>query len=389
MDFSLSEEQQMYLGLFNDFAANEVARVAEVTDREEAPPLELLKKAAAQGFLGVPIPEQYGGAGLDFLSYTLLLEAVARHCLSTAVTIAIHTSLASMALLLAGSETLKERYLTRLASGEVLGSFMLTEPEAGTDARALQTAACRENGHYRVNGIKTWVSNGELAGLHIVVAATPAAGRKDCAMFALEKAAPGLSVGYREPTLGLRGLTLNTVYLEDCWVPAENRFGEEGSGWEVVDRLVDLFRESLAAVSLGAAEGALELGLRFAVERKQFGIAIAEKDAIQAYFGDTKVDIESLRHLVHHAAWLCDAGREFSQEASIAKYKGALVAKEAANKMLQIHGGYGFSEEYAISRFHRDVRALRILGGADEALRQQIAAPELARRGVALKPELY
>ena len=382
MDFSLSDEQRMFLGLFEDFSANEVAKHAEETDRSERPPLELLRKAAAQGFLGAIVPEQYGGAGLDCLTYTLLLQTLARHCLSTALTVAAHTSLATLSVLLGGDEAQKERFLPGLASGETLGAFMLTEPEAGNDYRALSTTAVRDDGHYTLDGLKTWVSNGQIAGLFVAIAA---AGKGAASAFVLEKDTPGLSVGYREPTLGLRGQTFNTVYLEDAEVPAENRLGADGAAWELVPRLHDHWRVAIAAAALGAAEGALAMGVEYAAGRKQFGAAIAQKGAIQAFVAESVADIESARHLVHHAAWLCDTGQPFAREASLARYKGAWAAKEAANRMLQIHGGYGFSDEYAISRFHRDARALRMLGGADEVQRILIAAPEFARRGVTIQ----
>ena len=378
MDFSLSEDQKMFRDLFDEFAEKEVAKASEETDREEKPPLDLLKKAAAQGFLGGPIPEQYGGAALDGVSETLLVEAFARHCLSTALTLSVHSSLASMTVLLAGDDEQKERFLPLLASGEAIGSLLLTEPEAGTDIRALQTTAAREGDGYRLNGLKTWALNAGIAGLHVVAAKT----ESGASMFAVEMGTPGLTIGYREPTLGLRGLTVNTVYLEDCLVPADHLLGDEGAGWEIVARVTDRWRIALAAAALGAAEGALDLGLRFAVERKQFGVPIAQKGAIQGYLAEAAMEIESLRHLVHHAAWLCDSGQPYSREASMAKYKGGVVAKNTTDKMLQVHGGYGFSDEYAISRYYRDARALRILGGADEYQRTLIAAPELEKHGL-------
>ncbi len=382
MDFSLTEEQQMFHDLFRDFAEKEVAKVAEHTDRAEEPPIELFKKAAAQGFLGANTPEQYGGAALDTLTTTLLIESIARHCLSTAVTLAIHTALASGSILDAGTEEQKETYLPRLAGGE-LAAFALTEPEAGSDAQALQTQAIADNGHYRLNGVKSWVSNAGPASVLVVIART---GPENLSAFIVEKTSPGLSLGQREPTLGVRGVDIRTVYLEDVRVPAANLLGALHGGWPIALRAFDRVRVCLAAAALGAAEGALALGVKFAAERKQFGTSIANKQAIQNMVADSAVEIESLRHFVHHTAWLADTGQPYSQAASMVKYLGARVAKDAANKMLQVHGGYGFSDEYVISRVYRDVRALRFLGGTDEIGRFAVAREVFAETGMKLQP---
>jgi alkylation response protein AidB-like acyl-CoA dehydrogenase len=386
MDFALTEEQQMFSDLFRDFAEREVAPVAEHTDHAEEPPVALLKKAAAQGFLGATLPEQYGGAGMDYLTYCLLVEAIARHCLSTAAIVGIHTMLSAMTIVDGGSDQQKEAILPRLAGGE-LGTFALTEPEAGSDPGSIQTTAVRENGHYRLDGVKTWVSNAGLAGLHVVVALTePGARHQGLSAFVVDAGTPGLTLGQREPTLGLRGMDIRPIYLENCRVPAGNLLGSLNAGWSLVLRAFQRVRLSLAAAGLGAAEGALDLGLRFAVERRQFGVPIAQKQAIQNYVADCAVDIEALRHLVHYTAWLADTGQDYGASSSMAKYLGARVAKDAANKMLQVHGGYGFSDEYAISRFHRDVRALRLLGGTDEIQRYAVARSLFDARGLQIQP---
>lgn len=382
MDFSLTEEQQMFHDLFRDFAEKDVAKVAEHTDHTEAPPVDLLKKAAAQGFLGANLPEHYGGAALDTFTITLLIESIARHCLSTAVTLAIHTGLACASILEAGTDEQKEKYLPRLAGGE-LGAFALTEPEAGSDAQSLQTQAIADNGHYRLNGVKSWVSNAGLAGVFVVLART---GPQDLSAFVIEKDTPGLSLGQREPTLGMRGVDIRTVYLEEVRVPAANLLGLWHGGWPIAAHASDRLRVLLAAAALGSAEGALALGLKFAAERKQFGTSIANKQAIQNMIADCAVEIESLRHFVHHTAWLADTGQPYRQAANMVKYLGARIAKDTANKMLQVHGGYGFSDEYAISRVYRDVRALRFIGGTDELGRFAVAQAAFAETGMKLQP---
>lgn len=386
MDFALTEEQQMFRDLFRDFAEKEVAPVAEHTDQAEEPPLELYKRAAAQGFLGATLPEQYGGAGMDYLTYTLLVEELARTCLSTATALGIHTMLAAMTIADVGSQAQKEKYLPRLAQGQ-LGTFALTEPDAGSDPGSVQTRAVRANGTYRLNGVKSWVTNGGVAGLHVVFAATqPAERHQGLSAFVVEAGAPGVVVGHREPTLGLRGMDIRTVYLEDCLVPAEDRLDDENGAWPMILRAFNRVRLSLAAAGLGAAEGALDLGVRYAVERRQFGVPIAQKGAIQNYVAECKIEIEALRHLVQYAAWLADTGQEYGAAASMAKVLGARVARDTANKMLQVHGGYGFSDEYAISRIYRDVRALRLLGGTDEIQRYAVARRVFDERGVKIQP---
>ena len=386
MDFALTEEQQMFRGLFRDFAEKEVAPLAEHNDRTEEPPLALLTKAANQGFLGATLPEAYGGAGMDYLTYCLLVEAVARHCLATSAAIGIHSMLAAMTLLDGGSEPQKQAFLPRLAGGE-LGSFALTEPEAGSDAGALQTRAVREGAEYRLDGVKSWVTNGGVAGLHVVLALTDHAARHHgLSAFVVEAGTPGLSIGHREPTLGLRSLDIRTLYLEDCRVSAENLLGNVNQGWDLVLAAFNRVRLSLAAAALGAAESALALGVKFALERRQFGGPIAHKQAIQNYVADCAVDIEALRHMVEHTAWLADTGQPFGTQASMAKVFGARVAHDTANKMLQVHGGYGFSDEYAISRIYRDTRALRLLGGTDEMQRYAVAHNIFDSLGLKIQP---
>jgi alkylation response protein AidB-like acyl-CoA dehydrogenase len=387
MDFSLTEEQTMFRDLFRDFAEKEIAKVAEHVDRSEEPPLELFKKAAAQGFFGAPIPETYGGVGIDWLSYSLMSEEFGKHCLSTAITIGLHTSLAALSIRAAGTEEQKQRYLPALAAGEMVGALALTEPEAGSDSGAVTTTATKVEGGYRLNGTKTWVTNGGLGGLTMVLASTkPGAGQKGLSVFIVPNQTEGLTIGYRERTLGLRGLDIRTLYFENVFVPDAALLGEEHGGWAVAKPAFDRVRLTLAAIALGAAEACLALGVTFAAERKQFGVAIAHKQAMQNYVAEAAIEIEALRGLVRQAAWLADTGQDFSQAASIAKYHGARTAKDVANKMLQVHGGYGFSDEYAISRYYRDVRALRIMGGTDEMQRQAVAQAAFADKGLLLQP---
>ena len=387
MDFSLTEEQQMFQKMFRDFATKEVAPLAEETDHEEKPPLELLKKAAMQGFLGALIPEEYGGVGLDIVSYCMMLEELAKACASTAMTISVHNGLAAKTILDNGNEEQKGKYLEPMAMGDKIGAFALTEPAAGSDVAALEATAIKDDDKYVLNGNKIWVSNGDIASVFVVFAKTnPEAGGKGISAFIVERGMPGFKVGYREKTLGLRGLTCSTLYFDDCQVPAENLLGQEGAGFKIAMKALDFARLSLSAICLGGAQAALEVGVRFATEREQFGGPIALKQAIQNFIADTAAEIEALRYLVYHTAWLADQGEPYTQEASIAKLIGSQTAMQAANRMLQVHGGYGYMKEYPIERMYRDSRALEILEGTSEIQRFIIASHILREKGIKIKP---
>lgn len=387
MDFSLTEEQQMFQKMFRDFATKEVAPLAEETDHEEKPPLELLKKAAMQGFLGALIPEEYGGVGLDIVSYCMMLEELAKACASTAMTISVHNGLAAKTILDNGNEEQKGKYLEPMAMGDKIGAFALTEPAAGSDVAALEATAIKDDDKYVLNGNKIWVSNGDIASVFVVFAKTnPEAGGKGISAFIVERGMPGFKVGYREKTLGLRGLTCSTLYFDDCQVPAENLLGQEGAGFKIAMKALDFARLSLSAICLGGAQAALEVGVRFATEREQFGGPIALKQAIQNFIADTAAEIEALRYLVYHTAWLADQGEPYTQEASIAKLIGSQTAMRAANRMLQVHGGYGYMKEYPIERMYRDFRALEITEGTSEIQRFIIASHILREKGIKIKP---
>jgi len=390
MDFILSEEQQMFRAMFRDFSAKEVAPRAEEIDHEEKPSLEVLRKAANQGFLGATLPEDYFGAELDGVSYALLIETLAGDCMSTAVTLATHVSLVAMTILEHGTDAQKEQYLPLLASGEAIGAFALTEPDAGTDATALQTRATppspstggeREEGVV-LNGVKTWVANGGIAGLFLVFAAAPGG----ITAFVVEKDTPGLTVGYREPTLGLRGVAINTLYLENCRVPAANRLGEEGEGWDIAQRALHRMGITLAAAGLGVAENAVDVAAQFASERVQFGVPIAQKQAIQDYLADGLIEVEALRYLVYHGAWLADQGNDLTFDAAVVKAFAARVARSVTNRMLQVMGGYGYMEDYPMARKYRDARALGIIGGPTELQQVIVARRIMAGKDVEITP---
>jgi butyryl-CoA dehydrogenase len=390
MDFALTEEQQMFQELFRDFAQNEVAPLADTIDREERPPLETLKKAAEMELMGLPFPEQYGGAGVGVLGYCLLVEELAKVCLATACSLGIHTSAGAMVIYLNGTEEQKNNYLVPLAKGEKLGAFCLTEPGAGSDIAEIQTTALRENDHYVLNGTKTYVTNGDLAGVFTLFASTDAeAGTNGLTGFIVEKGYPGFKVGRTERTMGIRGCSIAQVFLDDCRVPVENVLGGEsglGQGFDAAMRTQDFSRLSMAATCLGAAEGAMEASVRFAKDREQFGVPIAKKQAISWMIADMATEIEALRYLVYRAAWAVEQDQKYTSLAAMCKLFGSEVACRVANKAVQLHGGAGYIRDLPVERMYRDARVTRILEGTSEIQRFTIASHIFREEDVHLEP---
>jgi len=313
----------MFKKMFADFCSKEIRPQGEHIDQSEEPPVGLLNKAVDQGFWAALVPEELEGCGLDTYTYLLMLEELARADMSTALILSVHNSLVVKPLIDHGTDDQKERYLEALAFGEMLGAFALTEPGAGSDAAALSATATRDGDDYILNGTKIWVTNGALAGLIL----TCARAEGGITAFLVEAETPGLKVGYREKTLGLRGVTCNTLYFDGARVPAANRLGEEGQGLGIALQALDLSRLGMGALALGGAERALEEAVRFSMEHIQFGVPIAQKQIIQNYIANAKAEIEALRQLVTHTAWLADTGQDFGQEASIAKLFGARAAR--------------------------------------------------------------
>jgi alkylation response protein AidB-like acyl-CoA dehydrogenase len=278
-------------------------------------------------------------------------------------------SAVATSILLEGSSAQKETWLPPLAGGEVIGGFALTEPEAGSDTMALQTRATADGDEVVLNGVKTWITNGGIAGLFLVFAQ----GRDGIEAFLVPKEAPGLTLGHREPTLGLRSVSFNTVYLEDCRVPLANRLGGPGGGWLIAQQAQDRMAIALAAACLGVAEDSIDVAAQFASERVQFGVPIAQKQAIQNYVAEAFIEVQALRQLVYRAAWLLDQGGDVSADASAVKAFGACVARGVTNSMLQVLGGYGYMEDYPMARKYRDARMLGIIGGPTELHRVRVA----------------
>jgi alkylation response protein AidB-like acyl-CoA dehydrogenase len=388
MDFALSEEQKMFRAMFEDFSTNEIAPIAEEIDHEETPPLRILQKAARQGFLGATLPEEYFGAALDFVSYALLIEALARDCLSIAVILGTHVSLVAMSILDHGSDAQKEVHLPLLATGGEgrsdlgLGAFALTEPDAGSDTTALQTQAVLDGDYYVIDGVKTWAANGEIAGLFLVFAQAP----EGVTAFLVPGDTAGLTVGYREPTLGLRNVPFNTIYLENCRVPIADRLGSEGDGGEIAERAQQRMAITLGAAGLGVTEDSLDVAAQFAAERVQFGVPIAEKQAIQNFVAESAAEIEALRYLVYQGAWQVDQGSDLSFTASVVKTLSARIARDVTDRMVQVMGGYGYMEDYPMARKYRDARALGIIGGPTELHHVRIAQEVFSEWDVRIAP---
>jgi alkylation response protein AidB-like acyl-CoA dehydrogenase len=383
MDFSLSEEQRMFRDMFRDFAQGEIAPNAEHLDKAEAAPTENFKKIAMQGLLAASLPEAYGGAELDTLSYSIWLEELAKACMTTAVAVHVHGGMVGMTILREGTEAQKEMYLLQLAAGERIGAFAWSEPSAGSDAGGLLTRARKEGDEYILTGRKAWISNGAVAGLFLVFARSDPGVGKGLSAFLVERETEGVRVGRTEPTLGLRGLGMTPIYLDGVRVPASNLLGGvENEGYAQAMRALDYGRMSVAAIALGAAQQALDYGVKFASERVQFGMAVGQKQAIQNYLAESAAKIKGLRHLVSYVAWLVDESLRCTEDAAAAKLLGAETAMWVANKMVQVHGGYGYMKEYPIERIFRDCRALDLIEGTGQMQRIVLAADLFKPYGV-------
>jgi short-chain 2-methylacyl-CoA dehydrogenase len=372
MNFDLSDEHRLIRDTVREFATERVAPVAEELDREHRFPYEIVAELAELGLMGIPVPDEYGGAGSDTVSYAIAVEELARVDSSVAITVAAHTSLGTMPILLFGSETQKREWLPDLASGRRLAAFGLTEPGAGSDAGATQTRAELADGTWLINGSKIFITN---AGTDIsaCVTITARTGEDEISNLIVPNGAPGYVISEPMRKLGWRASDTRELSFQDCGVPESNVLGERGRGFHQFLEILDGGRISIAAMGVGLAQGAYDLAFAYATERRQFGRPIAEFQAIQFKLADMATEIEAGRALLYKAAWLKDQGRPFAREAAMAKLFTGELAHRAANHALQIHGGYGFMDEYAISRLYRDQKVLEIGEGTNEVQRMVIA----------------
>ena len=372
MNLDLSDEHELLRRTVREFAEEHIAPVAEELDREHRFPYELVAELAELGLMGIPIPEEYGGAGGDTLAYAIVIEELTRVDSSVAITVAAHTSLGTMPFLLYGTEEQKREWLPDLASGKRLAAFGLTEPSAGSDAGATRTRAELRDGAWVVNGSKIFITN---AGTDIsaCVTITALTGEDEVSNIVIPNGTPGYEVSAPMRKMGWRASDTRELSFRDCAVPEGNLLGERGAGFRQFLEILDGGRISVAAMGLGLAEGAYDLAVAYAREREQFGQPISKFQAIQFKLADMATEIEAGRGLVYRAAWLKDQGRPFAKEAAMAKLFTGELAHRAANHSLQIHGGYGFMEEYAISRFYRDQKVLEIGEGTNEVQRLVIA----------------
>jgi len=375
MVFDLTEEQQMIQDMARNFAQKEVLPKAAELDETGRFPEELVRQMAELGLMGIAVPEEFGGAGMDNVSYAIAMEEIARACASTAVILSVNNSLACEPISAFGTVEQKKKYLVPLASGKHLGCFGLTEPGAGSDAGSQKTTAVRDGDHYLVNGTKNFITNAPQADTCVLFTMTDKEQRhKGITAFILDMKYKGVTVGKHEKKMGINASATASIILEDVKIPAENRLGKEGDGFKVAMHTLDGGRIGIASQALGIARASLEDALAYSRERKQFGQPIANFQAIQWMLADMATEIEAARLLVYRAAWLKDRKIRHSKESSMAKLYASEVAMRAGVKGIQIHGGYGYIKEYPAERHFRDAKITEIYEGTSEIQRLVIAS---------------
>ena len=374
MDFTLSKKHEMARTLFKEFAENEVKPLAQETDENEQFPVETVEKMAKYGFLGIPVPKEYGGQGCDPLTYAMCVEELSKVCGTTGVIV-------SAPIMTFGTEEQKKKYVVPLAKGEKLGAFGLTEPGAGTDAQGQQTKAVFDEAtnEWVLNGSKCFITNGKYADVYIVIAVTGKVekrGRmmKEISAFIVEKGTPGFTFGTKEKKMGIRGSATYELIFEDCRIPAENLLGKKGKGFNIAMHTLDGGRIGIAAQALGLAEGALETTIEYVKERKQFGRSIGQFQNTQFQLADMATKVEAAKMLVYKAAMAKATQKTYSFEAAQAKLCAAEVAMEVTTKAVQLHGGYGYIREYDVERMMRDAKITEIYEGTSEVQRMVISA---------------
>lgn len=380
MNFHFNEEEQEILDMLHDYAVKEVAPRAHEIDEEEKFPMEARNGLAEMGMMGMYFPEEYGGAGLSYLSYIAVCEELAVHCATTSVVLSAHESLCSWPIYKYGTEEQKKKYLTALASGEKLGAFGLTEPGAGTDAAMQKTVAKDEGDHWVLNGSKVFITNAQYADIFVVFAMVYRPDYKenpytnhDISAFIIEKGFEGFSVQGHEMKMGIRGSSTCSLYFDNCIVPKENLIGREGDGFKMIMQTLDVGRLGVGAIGLGIAEGALEETLKYVSQRRQFGKTIGSFQNTQFEIADMKTRVDSAQLIIYRAACTKDAGLPFGLYACMGKYYGATIGSDVTRRCVQLFGGYGYMREYHVERMMRDAKIVEIYEGTSEIQKMVIA----------------
>jgi len=367
MDFDLTEEQIMIRNLVKDFAKNEIIPKARDDDRNERFPGDILEKMAPLGLLGAPLPEKYGGMGIDYIAYSLMTEEIGYASAALRSTVSVHTSLFQQTLNRWGTEEQKQKYLPRTTKGEILGCFATTEPNVGSDISSIETSAVLGGGKWRLNGNKMWISNGGVAGVALIFAQTDKAKKhRGLAAFLVERGTPGFSSRDIHGKLGQRSANTAELILEDCLVPAENVLGQVGDGFKIAMTAFDNGRLCVAAGCVGLAQACIDASVLYAQTRQQFGKPIGSYQLVQEIIADMIVETEAARFLTYRAAHLKNKGVPSTVETSMAKYYASEVALRAANNAIQVHGGYGYSDEYPVERYYRDTKASTLVEGTSQ-----------------------
>jgi len=379
MEYLLSEEQNMIRDMVSKFSDNEIKPVASENEKNGKFPADIIKQAGELGLMGIAYPEEYGGAGMDNISYMIAIEEISRNCASTGVIISAHSSLAVDPIYRFGTEEQKKKYLPDLCSGKKIGCHALTEPGAGSDAGAIKTTAKLEGDHWVINGTKHFITNGNEAEIAVIFAVTDhTKGSKGISAFIVEKGTPGFSIGKLEHKLGIRSSSTAELIFEDCKIPKENLLGEEGKGFKIALITLDGGRLGIASQALGIAKASIMDAIAYAKEREQFGAPIAKLQAIQWMIANMWTEYEAAWLLVYRASLMKDKGLRYSKEAAMAKLKASETAMFCANKAIQIFGGYGYTDEFNVERYLRDAKITEIYEGTSEIMRLVIASNLLA-----------
>jgi butyryl-CoA dehydrogenase len=370
MDVFLSEKNRAVRRSVRAFCKRELMPIAKDIDQEARFPWEVVEKMGKLGYFGVQVPKNLGGAGMDTMSFMIVIEEISRACAGLGLCLSVHYGVGVYPLMVFGSEEQQKKWVPSLAKGEKIGAFCLTEPNAGTDAGGIEATAIRDGEHYLINANKVFVTNGGVADICLIFARTNLeAGRKGISVVVVERGTPGFVVGDLEDLCGMRANPVSSIRLYDCRVPVGNLIGKEGMGLQIGLSALDTGRMGIAAQSLGIAQAAFDEAVKYAKERRQFGVAIAKHQAVQMMIADMATQLDAARLMVYRAALLSDQGRSFSQAAAMAKLFASETACKVTDNAVQIHGGYGYSKSYPVERYYRDARVTRIYEGTSEIQR--------------------